>query len=415
MKKRIIGLVIVLILLVAATTASALSAQPGNTVQIPITLNNTDGCYVAISVSYDTSVFDYVSIQCPSGQATGTTMTMSQTSILPSGVCGTLTLKVKDSATNGTYSIKANVTECCNIDEDYGKASASAESITITGGACAHANAEWINTKEATCTAAGEKIYKCKSCYATLKTEAIPATGHDEGTWKTTEEATCTAAGEKALVCGKCGETLKTEAIPATGHDEGEWVVTKKATYEAEGEKQLQCTKCDAVLETAVIPKATIKYFDNQYVCTVGLRFRDYSDINQRRMFTPLDLSQDGEYLVDLIANNSHKVGTLTVAVEGDKVTVSCEMVNKYIKIHDEFFTFFPRVNDVSSVNPADLSGYAFDQEISIANDLNGDTKVIIYYWGHVSYNSSMANIWWYSTTNSAYKALVSELELLMD
>ena len=362
---------------------------------------------------------------------------------------------MKDSATNGTYSIKANVTECWNIDEDYGKASASAESITITGGACAHANAEWINTKEATCTAAGEKIYKCKSCYATLKTEAIPATGHDEGTWKTTKEATCTAAGEKALVCGKCGETLKTEAIPATGHDEGtwkptkeatctaagekalvcgkcgetlkteaipatghdegEWVVTKKATYEAEGEKQLQCTKCDAVLETAVIPKATIKYFDNQYVCTVGLRFRDYSDINQRRMFTPLDLSQDGEYLVDLIANNSHKVGTLTVAVEGDKVTVSCEMVNKYIKIHDEFFTFFPRVNDVSSVNPADLSGYAFDQEISIANDLNGDTKVIIYYWGHVSYNSSMANIWWYSTTNSAYKALVSELELLMD
>ena len=557
-----------------AFSAHALAAQPGDTVQIPITLNNTNGCYIKITVSYDTNAFEYSSISCNYGQAYGQVMTMSDVNVLPSGVCGTLTLKVKSGAVNGTYTIGASVAECWDFNENYGTASASAASVTITGGICPHGSTAWTTVREATCTAAGEKAEKCNACGDTLNTEAIPAAGHDEGTWATTKEATCTEAGEKALKCGKCGgiikteaisetghddgtwtttkaatctetgektlkcgkcsaiidteaipaaghddgtwattkeatcteagekalkcgkcsATIKTEAIPAAGHDKGTWTTTKEATCteagekalkcgkcsatikteaipaaghdkgtwtiikeatctnagekalkcgkcsaiigteaipavshdegawttvkqatrEEEGEKQRRCTACDALLETAAIPKVTIEYFYQQYVCAAGLRFCDYSEIDQYRMFRPLDLSQDGICEVALISGAGHKVGKLLITVAGDKITVSREMVNPRIEIHDEFFTFFPNITEVKSVEPAELSGYALEDAISIAADLQGDTQVILYYWGHVTYHSMMNDIWWYSLNGKTHTALVEELKILM-
>ena len=208
-------LFVILFLVFAVFPAVALEAQPGDTVQIPITLNNTDGCYVKIIVSYDTNVFEYGSISCNNGQAMNLAMTMLDVNTLPSGVCGTLTLKVKSGAVNGTYAIGASVVECWDFNEQPGTASASAASVTITGGVCLHGDTSWTTVHEATCTAAGERAEKCSACGETVNTEEIPAAGHDEGTWSTVKEATCTEAGEKVLKCGKCSGTIKMESIPA--------------------------------------------------------------------------------------------------------------------------------------------------------------------------------------------------------
>lgn len=89
MKKTILAFLIALLLLALTSTALALTAQPGSTIEIPIVLNNTNGCYVKISISYDTNVFDYISISSNRGQAAGKTIVMSDTSVLPSGQCGT--------------------------------------------------------------------------------------------------------------------------------------------------------------------------------------------------------------------------------------------------------------------------------------------------------------------------------------
>ena len=284
------------------------------------------------------------------------------------------------------------------------------EAIPATG----HDEGVWITAKEPKCTETGEKTLKCGKCNAIIDIGIIPANGHDDGIWTTVKEPKCAELGEKALKCSICSKVLKTEAIPAIGHDHGAWTTTKQATREEEGEKQRRCTACDALLETAVIPKITIEYFYQQYVCVAGLRFCDYSNIDQYRMFRPLDLSRDGTCEVALISGAGHKVGKLVITVAGDNLTVVREMVNPNIEIHDEFFTFFPGIAEVASVEPAALSGYALEEEISIAEDLQGDTQVILYYWGHVTYHSMMNDIWWYSLNGKTHTALVDELETMM-
>ena len=73
-----------------------------------------------------------------------------------------------------------------------------------------------VTTNEATCTVAGTTVQKCTACQHTV-TGNLPATGHslqlDESESK---EASCTAAGKKVYVCA-CGYTLE-EVLPQLAH-----------------------------------------------------------------------------------------------------------------------------------------------------------------------------------------------------
>ncbi|MDO4380530.1 MAG: hypothetical protein Q4D20_06635 [Clostridia bacterium] len=141
---------------------------------------------------------------------------------------------------------------------------------------CKHANTEVVGAKDATCTEdgyTGDTV--CKDCGEVIaKGDVIPATGHVWGEWVETKKATCTEAGEATRTCSKCGAT-ETKEIPATGHHDddkdgkcdgcgkdmqdlcdhvwGEWVETKKATCTEAGEKTRTCSKCGKT-ETEVIP-----------------------------------------------------------------------------------------------------------------------------------------------------------------
>lgn len=69
---------------------------------------------------------------------------------------------------------------------------------------------------------------------------------------KITKEATCTAAGEKELRC-KCGD-VKKEAIPKKQHTPGEWEVTKEPTHTEKGVKEQKCTVCGITVAKEEIP-----------------------------------------------------------------------------------------------------------------------------------------------------------------
>lgn len=106
---------------------------------------------------------------------------------------------------------------------------------------------EWVTTKEATCSAAGEKVLHCKRAPndpSHDKTEMIPATGKhtwDEG--KVTKAPTCTEEGEKTFTCTGCNET-KTEKIPVdpNAHDyRDDWTVTTKPGCTTKGEETRHC------------------------------------------------------------------------------------------------------------------------------------------------------------------------------
>ena len=105
----------------------------------------------------------------------------------------------------------------------------------------------WDNgkvTKEATCTAEGEKTYTCTTCQKT-RTESIAKTGHIE-VKDAAIAATCEREGRtEGSHCSVCGTVIKKqEIIPATGHSWDNGKVTKEATCTENGEKTYTCTAC---------------------------------------------------------------------------------------------------------------------------------------------------------------------------
>ncbi len=252
-----------------------------------------------------------------------------------------------------------------------------------------HTEDEGTVTTEPTCTEAGVKTYKCSVCGKELRTEEVPALGHTEDEGTVTVEPTCTTEGVKVIKCSVCGEEIRTEVVPALGHVPGEWVIVKPATGNEDGLKELYCSVCGELIETAVIPGSV---WFHMTVSSIGPRFRDVSDLtNKWNMFTVVDLSVDGEQTFDLIAGDIHVVGTMTVKVADGKVTVTYKLVNKEMSVKAESLSIVGGLDAITSLD--ELPAFNFGEEISIADQLGGDTVVLIYINNVVHYESDVLGL----------------------
>ena len=126
----------------------------------------------------------------------------------------------------------------CTVCDKYFKS----EIIPALGGN--HTYGEWVVTKEATCSGAGEKVQTCIKCGDEITQKINTLTTHTYGEWYVSINPGCLGMGreERICVCGK----KETRSIPALGgkHTYGEWVVTKEATCGGAGEKVQTCIKC---------------------------------------------------------------------------------------------------------------------------------------------------------------------------
>lgn len=143
-----------------------------------------------------------------------------------------------------------------------------------------------------------------------------------------------------------------------------------------------------------------IKWYPDNTVCVAGLEFREVKPglTDKWYNFAPIDLSKDGMQSFDLVAGNLNVIGKVNVLVEGDQVTVewkhvhdSCCDANFMSK--REFFTFFSDLNAVNAVEPDQLEGFEYGTPISIANDLGGDTNVLLYVNNMATYCSNYCNL----------------------
>ena len=131
MKPKKIIVCMVAICLILMNICALAAIKPGETVTVPISIDNIDGAFVKLKITYDTDAFEFVSSTCTKGVQNRTVFAMSALPKVESGECGSITLCAKDDTSAGDYIVSVSVTECWNIDEKKGACSASGGMISV--------------------------------------------------------------------------------------------------------------------------------------------------------------------------------------------------------------------------------------------------------------------------------------------
>ena len=148
-------------------------------------------------------------------------------------------------------------------------------------------------------------------------------------------------------------------------------------------------------------PKEKIYY--NNTVCAFGPQFRELSSNLTRDwyMFTPIDLSEDGEQRFELIGGGMYVIGSVTVTVKDGEVTVDYAYNSRDVQPGREYFTFF---EDYDSVTREDLNRlpkhYSYGKAYSIEEKLGGDTDVILFVCNTATFEKTSRGVYRYYEMN---------------
>ena len=137
-------------------------------------------------------------------------------------------------------------------------------------------------------------------------------------------------------------------------------------------------------------------WYSNNTACSFGPAFRDARPgmTELWYTFTPVDLTIQGRQTFEYIASNMYVIGQVYVDVFGDSVTVTYhnyfEAQGGNTETLAEFFTFFHDLASVGEVEPERMAdrGFMFGRPVSIRQDLQGDTNVLLFVRNRVTYST---------------------------
>lgn len=239
---------------VVTATADKTSANIGDIITVTVKLSaNSNLGGIGVGVLYDKNDFEYVTNSIKGAGAFDMEQTKDETSIVYLGVSSNainsaatlFTVKFKVKSYGGDISLLA--IDAVGSDNSDATSTVKTKGVKIT---CAHGNAQWKVTKQATCTTKGSETRTCPC--GDVSTRDIPLKEHTVGTYKTTKEATCTEKGKQLAICSICAKEF-TKEIATLNHNFGEWTIVKEATETEKGTKERICKVCDKK-ETAEIP-----------------------------------------------------------------------------------------------------------------------------------------------------------------
>ena len=106
-------------------------AKAGETVTLNVYVSSLDACVVIVQLNYDSEIFEIISLTCDSGEAANGKFAAYSLSETVNGKIGTVTMKVKESAADGEYTVSANVLEAYNLEEEPVACKASADKVKV--------------------------------------------------------------------------------------------------------------------------------------------------------------------------------------------------------------------------------------------------------------------------------------------
>ena len=138
----------------------------------------------------------------------------------------------------------------------------STASSTLPPVCTEHTPGEWVETKAATCTKAGERQRSCTVCGKILDIEPTPF-AHDWGDWTVVSASTCTETGTRTRTCGKCGKIQSETTEPLKHNFEKQY--ERKATCTEKGFVFYLCSRagCTESKNEVSLPLGHDYGFDN--------------------------------------------------------------------------------------------------------------------------------------------------------
>lgn len=221
-----------------------------------------------------------------------------------------------------------------------------------------------------------------------------------------------TDGGSDGTYWGPEFEEPTNEPIP----DGQTWdTVTRRPDDGLEEETTQRITDPPAVTQPPETHRGGGKYLTGEGPLFLSFR-RDLTD--NPLMFTPMDLSLDGEYRFPLIGSTMQVVGEAKAEVRSGMATITYSLFGGVqINREKEFFTFFPDIRSVKTIVPEKLQDVkmAFGIPYSVASWLGSDQKVLLYINCPVSYDAGQAGLQPFSLQDQGYLAHLSALLPLMD
>ena len=126
--------------------------------------------------------------------------------------------------------------------------------------------------------------------------------------------------------------------------------------------------------------------------CSIGPRFRDVREGSTDKwwMFTPIDLTQPGLQTYDLIAGNLHYIGTVTVRVDSESLTVDYRLVDGAIHVVSESLSVLTELPE--QLEEGSLPAYSFGRPIRF-EQLDGADCALLLLRNKVSYHTGQASL----------------------
>lgn len=163
---------IFLLLFMLTFGAFAVEAKPGDIIIVPVSVGASDSHVTLLMFDYDEDIFEFVSNECwgPNTQYTKYRMLMYDiTQPIQEGEVGTITLRIKEDAPLGTYTIPVTY-EAVNWDEEFTTVDVNVAPIEVT---CPHASTWDYVAREADYENEGLIYVTCAKCGEVVRTEHI--------------------------------------------------------------------------------------------------------------------------------------------------------------------------------------------------------------------------------------------------
>lgn len=241
-----------------------------------------------------------------------------------------------------------------------------------------------------TCLVEGYIKTFCKDCDTFLKEETLPKNDDHaylngicqrcgkvepcEHTMVLTKElaATCLARGYEWWECSKCGHQKNGE-VGVLGDHSYSWVVVTKPSPEASGLKEYKCAICGDVAKTEKIRYT--KWYYNNTMSSFGPMTRELIGGDEWHRVTPIDLTRDRTYVLDLVASNMYVIGTVEITVYNGTLKVEYYITGGNAVITEETLMLYECLE-------AFQGGYGISADVgavvNLAETVYDDDKIMV-------------------------------------